>query len=143
MKHDIPVKNGIVIPEHELEITTSRSGGAGGQHVNKTDTRVSVRWNVRTTSVLLDFQKERVLKNLQSRLTAEGDLLIHSSFSRSQDQNKQDALARLGQEVRKALYVPKVRMATRKTKSSQEERLKFKKGRSEIKKMRSKKAVWE
>ena len=138
MKNDVPIKNSIVIPEHELEITTSRSGGAGGQHVNKTSTKITVRWNVKNTHALNDEQKERVLQKLHSKLTAEGDLIIHSSATRSQDQNRKLALARLGQEVRKALYVPKKRMATKVSKSSKEARLQSKKQHSEIKKLRSK-----
>lgn len=136
MKNDIPVKNGIVIPDDELEVTASRAGGPGGQHVNKTDSRISVRWNVKNTRVLTDEQKERVIQNLSARLTSEGDLLVHKSASRSQQQNKKEAFADLAQIVRKALYVPKKRMATRISKSVKEARLRSKKRRSLIKKMR-------
>jgi ribosome-associated protein len=139
MKNDVHVKNGITIPEHELEITTSRSGGAGGQHVNKTDTRITIRWNVKTTSVLSEEQKNRVLQNLQSRLTTEGELIIHNSESRSQQQNKEMALAQLVQIVRKALHVPKKRMKTRTPHAVKEARLESKTHRGKVKKMRSKK----
>ena len=139
MKNELPVKNGIVIPGHELEITTSRAGGPGGQHVNKTDTRITVRWNVLKTTVLDEQQKERVMQNLQSRLTNDGDLIIHNSASRSQEQNKQMALTQLAAEVRKALYVPKKRMATRVSRAAKESRLQSKIQRSKIKKMRGKK----
>lgn len=138
MKLDVHVKNGIVIPEYELEITTSRSGGAGGQHVNKTNTRITVRWNVKTTNALTDEQKERVLNKLASQLTIDGDLIIHSSASRSQQQNKEMALARLAQEIRKALHVPKKRMATRTPKGVKEARLGAKKHHGMVKKMRGK-----
>jgi ribosome-associated protein len=137
MKYDVPVKNGIVIPEHELEITTSRAGGPGGQHVNRTDTRVTVRWNVRTTNALSPEQKVRVMHNLQSRLTSDGELIVHNSTSRSQQQNKEAAFAQLAHEVGNALYIPKVRMKTRVSKAVKEARLHEKTRRSEVKKMRS------
>ena len=140
MKDDLHIKNGIVIPHHELEITTSRAGGPGGQHVNKTNTRITIRWNVPASHALTEFQKERVLEKLQPQLTHEGDLIIHNSAGRSQLQNKKAALERLAQEVRKALYVPKKRMATKVSKSAKESRLKEKTHRGTIKKMRSKKS---
>ena len=107
MKEDLPIKNGIIIPGNEIEISTSRSGGPGGQHVNKSETRITVHWNVNKTNALNEVQKEVVLKNLEGQLTSEGDLIIHNSASRSQQQNKDMALARLAQILRKALYVPK------------------------------------
>lgn len=135
---DIPIKNGIVIPEHELEITASRSGGAGGQHVNKTSTRITVRWNIQKTRSLSDEQKQCVLQNLQAELTQDGDIIIHESGSRSQQQNKQVALDRLAQKIRKALHVPKKRIKSRISQFIKETRLQAKKERSELKKLRSK-----
>jgi ribosome-associated protein len=138
MKGDLPVKNGILIPGYEIEMTTSRSGGPGGQYVNKTDTRVLVRWNVYATTALTPEQKERVVRNLQSRLTEEGDLLVQSSESRSQHQNREEALARLADAVRKALYVPKKRVATKASKGVKRARLESKVRRGMTKKLRSK-----
>jgi ribosome-associated protein len=138
MKDDVPVQNGIAIPANEIEITSSRSGGAGGQHINKTDTRITVRWNIPNTRVLDEVQKIRALQNLQSSLTGNGDLVIHSSSSRSQQQNKEDALIRLAKTIRNALHVPKKRMATRISKATKALRLDSKKHRGTIKKMRFK-----
>ncbi len=138
MKQDVPIKNDIVIPGHELEITTSRAGGPGGQHVNKTDSRITVRWNVNNTSVLDDAQKARVLEKLQASLTTDGDVIVHNSTTRSQQQNKDLALLQLADKIRKALYIPKKRMATRVSKSVKAARLDTKTHRGSIKKMRSK-----
>jgi ribosome-associated protein len=88
MKDDLFINHSITIPLHELEITTSRAGGPGGQHVNKTDTRITVRWNVKKSQALTEEKKERIMHNLHSRLTQEGELIIHNSASRSQQQNK-------------------------------------------------------
>ena len=138
MKDDVSIKNGIIIPGDELEVTTSRSGGPGGQHVNKSDTRITVRWNVKNTNIFSDEQKERVLQRLEANLTRDGDLIVHSSASRSQQQNKREALKNLAEKVRKALHVPKKRMKTRVPKGVKEARLQAKTRRSAIKKMRSK-----
>lgn len=132
------MKEDLIIPDHELEITTSRSGGPGGQHVNKSDTRVSVRWNIKKTSVLSDKQKERVLEKLKTQVTSDGDVIISNSASRSQLQNKKKALELLTEKIKKALVIPKKRMKTKISKHVKESRLQKKKHKSMIKKMRDK-----
>lgn len=139
MKNDLLIKNDIVIPDHELQITASRAGGPGGQHVNKANTRITISWNVKNSAVLTDEQKERVLQKLQSRLTSEGEIAISDGSSRSQEHNKKMALTRLADIIRKALHVPKKRMKTKVPKAIIESRLQEKERRGTIKKMRSKK----
>lgn len=141
MSQDLFVKNGIVIPGHELHITASRAGGPGGQHVNKTSTRISVRWNVKNTRALTDLQKERVLEKLASELTHEGEIIVHNSESRSQLQNKKNALDHLAKKIRNALRVPKQRMETTVSRTVKMARVQDKKKRGAVKKMRSKKIM--
>jgi ribosome-associated protein len=138
MKDELLV-NDTIIPEHELEIATSRAGGPGGQHVNKTSTRITVRWNVKNSAAFTDEQKERIINKLQSQLTTEGDIIVHNSSSRSQAHNKKMARAQLIKLLSKALHVPKKRRATRIPQGAQESRLRGKAHRSDIKKMRSSK----
>lgn len=133
------IKDGIIIPDSELEITTSRSSGPGGQHANKTETKVTIQWNIKNTTALSDSQKQLVLINLQNKITEDGYLIIHNSESRSQLQNKQFALDNLAELIRKVLIKPKKRKPTKISKAAKESRLKKKKHRSLVKKMRSKK----
>jgi len=136
MSENVVLKNGIEIPAHELEITASRAGGPGGQHVNKTSSKITLRWNVKNSNALSEEQKLRVLEKLQSEITIDGDIIIQSSSSRSQGDNKKEALARLAMKVHKALQVPKKRMKTKVSKAAKEKRLDEKKQHSAIKKMR-------
>lgn len=128
-----------IIPEHELEITASRAGGPGGQHVNKSSTRITVRWNVPTTTALTEEEKARVIEKLKSQVTADGDIIVSYGGSRSQQHNKEIAIEHLTKKIRKALFVPKKRLKTRVSKASKEARLESKARHSMIKKMRSKK----
>lgn len=139
MKEGLSIKNGIVIPLHELRIMFSRSGGPGGQHVNRTETRVTIIWNMKNSAALNEQQKQRIFNSLGSRITEAGDIIIHNNESRSQQQNKENAFNNFVALIGQALKVPKKRMKTHISKVAKEARLQEKSRHSDIKKMRSKK----
>jgi ribosome-associated protein len=122
----------------ELEFSTSRSSGPGGQNVNKVSTKVIIRWNLLNSALITDEQKMLLLNKLSSQLTREGELIINSQESRSQLQNKELALEKLDALLRKALTKPKARKATNPTKSSKVKRVDNKKRHAEKKQWRKK-----
>ena len=133
---DLLVNASASIPRTELAYRASRAGGAGGQHVNTSSTRIEVLWNVRTTGALDDEARARVLAKLASRIDGEGFIRVVSSARRSQSQNRDAAEARLAELVRHALVVQKRRKATRPTRAAKEARLSEKKKRGDTKRQR-------
>jgi ribosome-associated protein len=115
------------IPSQELEIRVSRAGGAGGQHVNKTSTRVEAIWRPAESGVLTEAEKARVLTMLANRLDASGAIRVVASDTRSQLQNRLHAERRLAALVRRALVIRKPRRPTRPGKGAVERRLTEKK----------------
>lgn len=115
------------IPHEELSARTTRSSGAGGQHVNKTESRVQLSWNIQTSSALTGEQRARLLRKLSPRVTSDGTLTIAASDTRSQHRNREIAEERLTEIVQRALVVPKQRRPTRPTRASKEARLESKK----------------
>lgn len=132
----VAVNDKIAIPIGELTIRATRSGGAGGQHVNKSSTRIEVVWNVRRTRALTAEERDRVESRLAARIDSEGDLRVVASDTRSQAQNRALAVARLAGMVRRALLVQKARRPTRPTRASVERRLSDKQRRAERKRGR-------
>ena len=122
----------------ELIFTTSRSGGPGGQLVNKVSSKVMLRWDITNSTKVSPEEKEILLQKLKSRLTQGGVLLIVSQESRSQHDNKQAAIDKLDELLKRAFEKKKARKATRRSKSSQEKRLTSKKRESEKKQWRRK-----
>lgn len=133
---DLPVQRGVVIPGAELSWQASLAGGPGGQHVNKTASRVTLRWAVARSAVLSDSQRARLMAGLASRLTRDGELLVHVQDHRSQLQNLATARERLADVVRAALFVPRARRATRPSKGSQRRRVASKQRRGSVKRQR-------
>jgi ribosome-associated protein len=134
---DLDLGNGIVVPEQSLRAATSRSSGPGGQHVNKTETRVTIELDVETLP-LSDAQKELVRDRLRGRITKDGVLRVTSQAERSQLANRDRALARIEELLRDAIEERKPRRATRVSKASKQRRIEEKKRRGETKKMRGK-----
>ena len=130
------VNDSVSIPRSELDVRVSRSSGAGGQHVNKTSSRVEIFWNARTSRAVTEDQRTRLLERLASRLTTEGSIRVVASDMRSQSRNRDLAEERLVETLRRALAVPKKRRPTRPTKASKEARLESKKRQSHKKRER-------
>lgn len=121
----------------EINFSTSRSSGPGGQNVNKVNTKVSLRWNVAESAILLLDQKALLLKKWAKRLTVDGLLLIVSQEKRSQLQNKEDALRKLDRLLKEAFAKKKQRKKTKPSKVAVQKRLNQKKINSDKKRGRS------
>lgn len=126
-----------VPPDSELDFSAVRAQGPGGQHVNKASTAVQLRFDV-GASALPEAVKARLLALQDSRITAGGVVVIKAQSTRSQDQNKAEALARLQELIVQAEQVPRPRKATKPTYGSRQRRLQGKAQRSEIKSGRGK-----
>lgn len=127
------VNERVSIPRHELGARASRAGGAGGQHVNTSSTRIEILWNVRTSAALDEQTRARLLEKLATRIDSEGEIRVVASDRRSQRQNRESAEERLADLVRKALVIPKKRRATKPSRASKEKRISEKKKRGETK----------
>lgn len=122
--------------QHELSYKTSRSSGSGGQNVNKVETSVTVIWKVEDSTVFTESEKERILLKLKNKINAEGILQTTVSESRTQLQNKKNAIEKIQELVNKSLIVPKKRIATKPSRAKVEKRLESKKKLSEKKENR-------
>ena len=136
----LQITDTIAVPRSELVYRASRSGGAGGQHVNTSSTRIELLWGFQHSSALDDSEKDRVRKKLAARIDAEGMVRVVAGNRRSQMQNRAAAEERLAALIRAALHVPKKRRATAPTRASKEKRLDTKKQQAKKKKNRRKDA---
>lgn len=137
LMEDLVVNETLTIPAAELEMGFARAGGPGGQHVNKTDSKVELRWNPAASAVLSARDKSWLASRLASRLTAAGDLIVASAAHRSQHRNRETARERLASLVRTALARPKRRKKTRPSRGAVERRLTGKKKAGQRKRERN------
>ena len=133
---DLAIRRNLMIPARELAESASRSSGPGGQHVNKTSTRVTLRWNIPESAALSPTQRARLMKQLAPRLTRSGTLVIHAGRSRSRAQNREAARERLAEIVRDGLRTSRLRVPTRPGAGARKRRLEDKKRRGVAKQRR-------
>jgi len=126
----------VSIPLSELSFRFSRSSGPGGQHVNRTETRVELLFDLARSPSLSKEQRERALRALKPYLDQGGVMHLVSQSTRSQLRNRQEVVGRFRTLLREALRVPKKRYPTRPTRAARAKRLEEKRRRSEIKKLR-------
>ena len=137
MTDDVVVTAGVVIPARELVWAFARSGGPGGQNVNKVSSKVELRWYPAQSAAFTAEQRAWVLPRLAGRLTGDGALLITSTLTRDQPKNRADALAKLAAIVVAALARPRPRRATKPSRAAKRRRVEAKRAHGERKRDRS------
>ncbi len=126
----------VTIPRHELRFEASTSSGPGGQHVNRSRTRVTLLFDVRASTTLTAEQKRRVRQKLATRIDREGRVRVRCGRHRSQAMNREETVRRFTELIRKALHRERRRIATRPSKAARKRRLKDKHKRADTKRRR-------
>lgn len=134
----IAIVPGLIVPDHEVRLSASRSGGPGGQHVNTTSTRVELRWSIASSQALTERQRALLTERLAHRLDRTGSLRIVASEHRSQLRNREAAVRRFRGVVAAGLREPTPRRPTKPSRAVRERRLAEKKRQSEKKRERRK-----
>jgi ribosome-associated protein len=133
----IEINRNLSIPEHELSFTTARSGGPGGQHVNKVSSRVTLWFNVAESPSLSAFQKRRIMSRLATRINQRGELRVVAQQHRSQIANREAAVERFVALLRDALVQEKPRQKTTVPAAAKRRRVDEKKKRGQVKQQRT------
>ena len=139
----IEVTGDIILDENELEFNFIRASGRGGQNVNKVASAVQLRYDVLNSPILPDDVRSRLLHLARNRITEEGILVIEARRFRTQERNRQDAVDRIVDLIRRAAEKPKIRKRTRPTEASRRRRLEQKRHRGEVKRLRGSKPARE
>jgi ribosome-associated protein len=132
----LEITNHVRIPDEEFSWSFVRSGGPGGQNVNKVASKAVLRWNVVASPSLPDDIKARLQQQQRRRITSDGDLLLTSQRYRDQERNRLDCLDKLAEMLRAAAVAPKTRRKTKPSRGAHERRLAAKKRRSALKSSR-------